>query len=268
MNQRAEEIEAVTVADVQRVAQKYFTENRRTKVVIEPSLGEMLKSLVKGKDDEGAAPATKPAENRVADAAGSEGAGAAPGRFPRRSAAQPLLSEFPKVPREEKTLDNGLKVVVVPNSELPLVTMTLGLKFGAWTDDPEKPGAASMAAEMITQGTENYTSAALAQELEANAITLNGGVGMDNGHGQRELHEGPDRPRDEAAGRGRAPADVPAEGLQAIEGPDALAPERQHADAVVPRRARAAARGCTATTPTPAPSPASPATCARSRPTI
>jgi zinc protease len=181
VNKRAEEVEAVTVADVQRVAQKYLTENRRTKVVIEPSLGEMLKSLVKGKDDEGAAPATKPAENRVAERRGPKAQARRPADFPAEAPLQPLLSEFPMVPREEKTLDNGLKVVVVPNNELPLVTMTLGLKFGAWTDDPERPGAASMAAEMITQGTENYTSAALAQELEANAVSLNGGVGMDNG---------------------------------------------------------------------------------------
>ena len=59
--------------------------------------------------------------------------------------------------------------------------MTLGLKFGAWTDEPEAPGAASLAAQMITQGTENYTSDALARELEGNAISLGGGVGMDTG---------------------------------------------------------------------------------------
>ena len=42
-------------------------------------------------------------------------------------------------------------------------------------------GAASLAAEMITQGTENFTSDALATELESHAISLSGGVGMDVG---------------------------------------------------------------------------------------
>ena len=181
VNKRAEEIEAVTIEDVKRVAQKYLTENRRTKVVVEPSLGEMLKNLVKGKDDEGAAPATKPAENRVAQRQGPKAQAQRPGDFPAEAPLQPLLSDFPKVAREEKTLDNGLKVVVVPNNELPLVTITLGLKFGAWTEDAQKPGAASLAAQMITQGTENYTSDVLAEELEANAISLGGGVGMDDG---------------------------------------------------------------------------------------
>ena len=181
VNRRAQEIEAVTIEDVQRVAEKYLAENRRTKVVVEPSLGEMLKSLVKGKDDEGAPPATKPADNRVAQRHGPKAQARRPADFPAEAPLQPLLSEFPKVPREQKTLGNGLKVVVVPNSELPLVTMTLGLKYGAWTEDVTRPGAASLAAQMITQGTENYTSDELAKELETNAISLGGGVGMDNG---------------------------------------------------------------------------------------
>jgi zinc protease len=180
INRRADEVNAVTIADVQRVARTYLVDDRCTTAVVEPSFGEMLKNLLKSKQDEGA-PTTKPAENRVAERRGSKAMAVRPAGFAAEPPLRELLSEFPQVPRVEKILANGLKVVVVPNDELPLVSMTLGIKFGAWTEDPAKPGAASMAASMITQGTENFTSDELAEELEENAITLGGGVGMDSG---------------------------------------------------------------------------------------
>jgi zinc protease len=181
VNKRAEEVEKVTIADVQRVAQTYLVKERMTKVTIEHSMGEMLKNLIKGKDDEGAAPATKPAENRVAQRHGPKSHAVRPADFPTTAPVEPLLSEFPKVPRDEKTLANGLKVVVVPNTEVPLVTMTLGIKFGAFAEDPKHAGSAAMAAEMITQGTENYSSDDLSRELESHAISLGGSVSMDAG---------------------------------------------------------------------------------------
>ena len=123
---------------MQRVAKKYLSDSRRTKVVIEQSLGEMLKSLVKAQGDEARRARDQAGGEPRRPAQGPKAQAHRPADFPAERAAQPLLSEFPKVPREEKTLDNGLKVVVVPNSELPLVTMTLGLKSGAWTE-PESP---------------------------------------------------------------------------------------------------------------------------------
>ncbi|MGH7179206.1 MAG: M16 family metallopeptidase [Tepidisphaeraceae bacterium] len=182
VNKRFDEINALNIADLDRVASEYLIAQRQTTVVIEPSMGELLKSFLKGKnEDEGAAPATKPAENRVAQRSGPKAHAVRPTAFPTTAPLQPLLDEFPKVPREEKTLSNGLKVVVVPNDEVPLVTMTLGIKFGAWTDDSSHIGAASMSASLITQGTEHFDSAELAHELEAHAISLTGAVGMDVG---------------------------------------------------------------------------------------
>jgi zinc protease len=181
VNKRADEVNAVTVEDVQRVAKKYLVDERLTKITVEHSFGEMLKNLIKGKDDEGSDPAAKPTENRIAERRGPKAHAVRPASFPTTAPVQPLLEDFPKIAREEKTLSNGLKVVVVPNDEVPLVTMTLGLKYGAFAEDPEKAGVASLAAEMITQGTENFTSDALDRELETHAISLGGGVSMDVG---------------------------------------------------------------------------------------
>src|SRR5690606_17541498 len=48
-----------------------------------------------------------------------------------------------------------------------------------WTDSPERPGAASLALDVLTKGTENYTSAELAEALAFNALTLGGRAQMD-----------------------------------------------------------------------------------------
>ena len=102
-----------------------------------------------------------------------------PDDYPTEPPLHDLLEGLPEVAVKEKTLSNGLKVVVVPNTELPFTTATLGIKYGAWAEDPAKPGVANLALDMLTQGTENYTSAELAETIEFNALTLNGEAGMD-----------------------------------------------------------------------------------------
>lgn len=182
VNTRIDEIRAVTIADVQRVAKKYLVPERRTIVRVEPNMGGMLKGLFGGKgpeEDEGAAPASKPTTIRVAARTGAKAKAERPKDFPAKPPMQALLEEIPKVEHAEKTLSNGLKVVVIPNHEVPYVTMTLGLKCGAWAEDPAKPGVANMALAMLTKGTKKHTAAKLAEELEFNALSLGGGAGMD-----------------------------------------------------------------------------------------
>jgi zinc protease len=183
VNQRFEQIQRVTVDDLKRVADKYLVEERRTTVIIEPSMGEMLRSLFKGKgDDEVPAPTSQPGDrDRLASRQGPKAAAARPKDFPSTAPVQPLLGEIPPAARHEQTLQNGLKIVLVPNDEVPLVSMTLGLKFGAFADDPDRRGAASLAASLITKGTENYDSKKLATELQSHAISLTGSMGMDVG---------------------------------------------------------------------------------------
>ena len=43
----------------------------------------------------------------------------------------------------EKTLANGLRVIVARSSDLPLVTADLTVKTGAWADPPGLAGAAA-----------------------------------------------------------------------------------------------------------------------------
>ncbi|MEK6674454.1 MAG: pitrilysin family protein [Planctomycetota bacterium] len=179
-NKHLERIRAVTIADLQRVSQTYLTEQRETMATVQPEVGGMLKSLFGGKEEdvnEGAAPAEKPTENRVAKRGGLRGDLKRPPSQPTTPPISKLLDRVPTVSFEEKTLPTGLKIVVIPNHEVPYVTISLGILNGAWTET--KPGTASLAANMITKGTAKHSAAELAEELEFNAISLSGDATMD-----------------------------------------------------------------------------------------
>jgi len=180
-NHRLEEIRAVTAADLQRVAKKYLVKSNETEVRIEPQFGSVLGSLLGGSKegdvDEGAAPASKPAENRIAHRGGPRANLKRPAGYPEKPPQASLLAAVPKVETIEKTLENGLRVVVVPNHEVPFVTMTLGILDGATTET--HPGTALAAAGLITKGSASHTAEQMAEELEFNAISLGGSASLD-----------------------------------------------------------------------------------------
>jgi zinc protease len=78
---------------------------------------------------------------------------------------------------ERWTLDNGMKLIVVPTPGAPYVSMQLGFLHGAWTES--KPGTASLAAQMLTKGTNKHSDKELADELETYAINLTGNASLD-----------------------------------------------------------------------------------------
>ncbi len=180
VNRQLDEIDAVTIEDVQRVAKKYLKKRRRISILIEPDVGSVVGSLFGGDDEEGAAdagPTTQPAENRIAKRTGPKADAVRPADFPTKPPYGALLDEFPDIPHVAKTLPNGLKVVVVENHEVPMVWFMLGTESGAWTE--EKPGIASTAMNMLTKGTQDHDAKQLAEILESNAISLSGSAGMD-----------------------------------------------------------------------------------------
>ncbi|HVP11920.1 MAG TPA: pitrilysin family protein [Phycisphaerae bacterium] len=183
INRRLDEIDAVTVQDVQRVAKKYLTKEGRLSVLIEPSVGGMLKSMFGSGYEEGTAAdkattqSTQAAENRVAKRGGPKGSAERPDSFPGKPPIAKMLDEVPEPSHPEKTLPNGLKIVVVSNHEVPMVWARLGIKSGAWTE--EKPGVAVATMGMLTKGTKTRDAKQLAETLESNAIELNGSADMD-----------------------------------------------------------------------------------------
>ena len=80
----------------------------------------------------------------------------------------------------EKTLANGLRVIVVQRSEMPLVTAQLVVKSGGEVDPSDMAGVADMTASLLTRGTSTRSATQIAEAIEALGGTLNSGAGWDS----------------------------------------------------------------------------------------
>ena len=92
--------------------------------------------------------------------------------------AAPVTPVLPKP--AEKTLANGLKVIVAKSSDLPLVTASLTVRTGAWADPQGLAGAMGMTAGMLTEGTRTRGAQAIASETEALGAVLSSGGGQES----------------------------------------------------------------------------------------
>ncbi|MEO8042391.1 MAG: pitrilysin family protein, partial [Acidobacteriota bacterium] len=70
------------------------------------------------------------------------------------------------------TLDNGLRVVMVADKRLPLVSYRLAFLFGDADDPTESIGITSAMASMVTEGTANLSSLDLAEKIERLGASL------------------------------------------------------------------------------------------------
>jgi zinc protease len=95
---------------------------------------------------------------------------------PPPAAPRPLTLPKP----EEQTLANGLRVIVIPRAEIPLVTAQLMIKSGAEVDPPQLAGLANMTASLLTRGTATRTAPEIAVAVEALGGTLDTAALWDN----------------------------------------------------------------------------------------
>lgn len=103
------------------------------------------------------------------------------------AAAQQVTPPAPSTPRDprlpqpvEKTLANGLRVIVVPKHDIPLVAARLMVKTGAAADPAGKEGLAALTATVLTQGTKTRTAEQIARGVEALGATLDAGASWDS----------------------------------------------------------------------------------------
>ena len=89
----------------------------------------------------------------------------------------PHSTVFPKP--VEKNLPNGLRVIVVPRTEMPLVTAQLLIKSGGEVDPSDLAGAADMTASLLTRGSTTRSATQIAEAIETLGGTLNSGAGWD-----------------------------------------------------------------------------------------
>lgn len=79
----------------------------------------------------------------------------------------------------ERTLPNGLKLVIVEQHELPLVDIALVVRTGAEADPVGKSGLATLTANMLTEGAGNRDALSIADQIGFLAIGLRASSGWD-----------------------------------------------------------------------------------------
>ncbi len=77
------------------------------------------------------------------------------------------------------TLPNGLSVLVVPTSRLPLVDFRLVVRAGSVNDPAGREGVARLTAELLTQGAGKRTAKQLADDIEFVGGSLNASAGAE-----------------------------------------------------------------------------------------
>jgi len=175
VNSDVADIEAVTPADVQRVARQYLVDDHRV-------------TLIYRADSErpaGQADALVQDSPQVqATALPPVGAMASTEILPEDQRAKPPIPSAAVVAvlpvPVERTLKNGLRVIVAKTSDLPIVTAELTVKNGAALDPHGLAGLAGVTTDLLPQGTATRTATQIAAQIESLGGSLSSGSGYDS----------------------------------------------------------------------------------------
>jgi len=98
----------------------------------------------------------------------------------RSQAPAPLAPQPIVIPTARETvLSNGLTVVVVEDSRLPLVSYRLGLRVGSSFDPPTLPGLTDLLAGLLPEGTTSRTSRQIADQVARVGASISAGATSD-----------------------------------------------------------------------------------------
>src|SRR5918992_2548510 len=98
----------------------------------------------------------------------------------RRQPPGPLPVRPLTLPEPSETqLANGLRVVVVEQRRLPLVSFRLAFRSGDSFDPADLPGLTDVMTDMLVDGTESRTSRQIAEEVARYGATLSAGASSD-----------------------------------------------------------------------------------------
>lgn len=90
-------------------------------------------------------------------------------------------------PMTDKTLNNGLKIIVVENHEQPVVSMRLLIKAGSCLDPADKAGLANMTAGLLRKGTTSRDANKISQEIDFIGGSLGAGSDLDASNATSEV---------------------------------------------------------------------------------
>lgn len=89
----------------------------------------------------------------------------------------PVPSSFPEL--HKATLKNGLKVVLANRKGIPTIVGSLFFNAGFAADALSKPGLASLAMDMLDEGTQNLTTLQISEKLQLLGASIGTGSDMD-----------------------------------------------------------------------------------------
>lgn len=90
--------------------------------------------------------------------------------------ANPLVT---MPPFWQQRLDNGISFIGTTESEVPLITLRLIFNGGHLLEAPEQYGVASLTAQMMNEGTENYSAEDFEKELDKLGSSITVGAGAE-----------------------------------------------------------------------------------------
>jgi len=95
--------------------------------------------------------------------------------------------QLPLPPMADKTLPNGLKVIVAENHEQPVVSMRLLIKVGSSLDPADKAGLANMTAGLLRKGTATRDANKISEEIDFIGGSLGAGSDLDASYATSEV---------------------------------------------------------------------------------
>jgi zinc protease len=162
--------ESLTLAEVQKAGQETFGKNQRVVVYCVPGK--------KVTEDVPRSPENTDADVKVI-----------PPYTAQFEAAQDWRKEAPKPGAESKlhlptpksfTIANGLKVYLIEEHELPVISASLVSLAGGEDNPKDKPGLAGFTARLLTEGTATRSSTQLADDAAQLGVSLGASASMDN----------------------------------------------------------------------------------------
>jgi zinc protease len=177
VNSSLAKLEAVTPEAVQAVAKKYLSPNQATILRVNPDPTGKAARAAATQAAAAMAAATAPSASAEKAAKGEAPEPVKPRQvtFPADWPAKPVVNQqvvrasFQK--GTETTVD-GVKVIVMPDSRLPLVNWSLTTRFGSHSDPSGKEGLADLTADLLRRGAGGMTFAQINQELESKGVTV------------------------------------------------------------------------------------------------
>ena len=163
--------EAVSQASAKAAAQKYFTKDSAVVVYCVPGK-KVLDDVPRSPEDTDAnVKITNPYTPDFE--ASQEWRKSKPEPGPAPTLHLPVPTEF--------SLENGLKVLLIEDHALPVLTAELVSRAGSFNNPEGKSGLASLTAEIMGDGTTSRDLKQLADDQERIGTHINTGAGMDSG---------------------------------------------------------------------------------------